>query len=96
MADVHPATDYEFAELRWFDHSGREIEKSFADNQDVLCNWSVLSIHPRGEQFRVYVFESSIDAVACIDGDGVHFGVASSPSSPEDWAEYLARRGVHK
>lgn len=91
MAGAHPATDYEFAELRWFDHSGREIEKAFADNQDVLCNWVVVGVYPQGEQFRVYVAECSNDAVACIDGDGVHFGVASSPSSPEAWAEYLAR-----
>ena len=94
MAGVHPASEEEYAELRWFDHSGREIAKAFTDNQDVLCNWSVLGVHPRGSQLRVYAMERSANAIASIDGDGVHFGVASSPSSPEDWAEFLARHRI--
>jgi hypothetical protein len=38
--------------------------------------------------------ERSADAIACIDGDGLHFGAASSPSSPEDRAEFLTHHQV--
>jgi hypothetical protein len=31
--------------------------------------------------------------VACIDGDGVTFGAVSSPTAPEDWAEFLELKG---
>ncbi len=91
---AHPATPHELAELTWFAGSGREVEGALADNQDVLCNWVILGVHPRGTGFRTYVLEASCDAVACIDGDGRSFGAVSSPTSPADWAEYLALRDV--
>ncbi len=86
----HPATPFELAELTWFAGSGRDVEKAVADNQDVLCNWVIVGVHPRGTAFRTYLVECSVDAVACIDGDGIHFGTVSSPSQPDEWAEYLA------
>lgn len=87
---AHPATPFELAELTWFAGSGRDVEKALADNQDVLCNWVIIGVHPRGASFRMYLAEASNDAVACIDGDGRHFGAVSSPTSPEAWADYLA------
>lgn len=94
MAGVHPASDDELIPLRWFDHSGQEIVQAFQNGQDVLCNWTVLGVHPRGSGFRLYAVERSADAIACIDGDGLHFGAASSPSSPEDRAEFLTHHQV--
>lgn len=91
---AHPATPYELAELTWFANSGREVERSLADKLDVLCNWVIVSVQPRGTGFRTWLSEASCDAVACIDGDGRTFGVVSSPTSPADWAEYLALRDV--
>lgn len=88
---MHAATPEELAELLWFEGSGRAIEASFADALDVLCNWSVLGVHPHGLEQRVYVVERSREAVACVDGDGVRFGRVSSPSSDEAWQTFLAR-----
>lgn len=91
---VHPATPTELAELTWFANSGRDIEHAFGEAQDVLCNWTVLGVHPQGAGRRVYVYERSCDAVACIDGDGVTFGAVSSPTDPAEWAEFLGRHDV--
>lgn len=88
----HAATPYELAELTWFAGSGRNVARALADNQDVLCNWVIVGVYPRGAGFRTYVAEASSDAVACIDGDGETFGAVSSPTSPEEWAEYLTHR----
>ena len=90
---VHAATPYELAELTWFANSGRNVERALGDNQDVLCNWVIIGKAPRGSGFRTYLSEASCDAVACIDGDGVTFGAVSSPTAPEDWAEFLQLKG---
>lgn len=91
---VHPATSDELAPLTWFAGSRCSIERSFDDVTDVLHNWSVLGVHPRGVDKRVYVFERSCHAVACIDGDGETFGAVSSPTDPAEWAEFLGRHDV--
>lgn len=87
---VHPATDDELVELTWFAASGRDIEHAVGDNQDVLSNWAILGVHPRDGAFRVYLFERSANAVACIDGDGRHFGAVRSPTAPDEWQEFLS------
>lgn len=94
MNPVHPATADELLALRWFERCGDELEPLLRNTQDVLCNWSILGVLPHGERFRVYLFERSSNALACVDGDGRSFGVVSSPSSPADWAEYLSRHDV--
>ena len=91
---VHPATTDELIELTWFAGSGRDIESAVQDAQDVLANWAILGVHPKGEQSRVYLFERSCNAVACIDGDGQHFGTVCSPSSDSEWAEFQSRHDI--
>lgn len=91
---VHPATTAELSELTWFAGSGRDVEATLADAQDVLCNWALLGVHPAAGGFRIYVLERSCDAVACIDGDGKTFGVVSSPTGPAEWAEFLSRHDI--
>ena len=92
---VHAATDDELIALTWFAGSGESIEASVQNGQDVLANWTILGVHPRGSAFRVYLFERSVDAVACVDGDGRSFGAVSSPSSREEWSEFLSHHDVH-
>lgn len=91
---VHAATTDELAELTWFAGSGKDVEQAVSDKQDVLANWAILGVHPRGSGFRTYLFERSANAVACVDGDGETFGTVSSPSSKEEWSEFLKHHDV--
>jgi hypothetical protein len=93
--EPHPASEDELEPLRWFAGSARSIEASFQDNQDVLCNWSILGVHPVGDRVRVYVIERSTHAVAYVDGDGARFGDVGSPREPEAWAEFVTRHTIH-
>lgn len=91
---VHPATADELTPLTWFAGSGHSVEAAVSDPLDVLVNWSILGVHPLGTRFRTYLFERSVDAVACVDGDGCTFGTVSSPSSAAEWAEFLLRHDL--
>ena len=91
---VHAATADELAELTWFAGSGKDVEQAVSDKQDVLANWAILGVHPRGSAFRIYLFERSCNAVASVDGDGRSFGAVSSPASKEEWSEFLKHHDV--
>lgn len=81
MAFFHAATDEELYNLRAFDGSYESIEHKLGDNQDILTNWMLVDVEPYGERKCVVLLERSSLAVACVVGDGVHFGRAIAPDA---------------
>lgn len=94
LPEIRSATEDELYDLRVFEGSLDEIELRIRDNQDIVCNWSLLCVEPHGEQQRAVLIERSSLAVAWIVGDGARFGKVVAPPAEEVEA-LVRRRGLH-